>query len=132
VESAIATFKSGALTSKVFFESKEGVYYFNVYRNGEILEGGTDYFNTKKKAEATAMARSALNQFKNIKEEVEQIDEISKEKLGNYVNKAIESVRGNTMKAGGEARKGNLVGFEKYTIKALERQSNIKKAVKKL
>jgi hypothetical protein len=72
---------------------------------------------------------------KNMKEEVEQIDELKKSTLGSYVNKAASAVAHSARSSGlehGPGTPGRYNQIQKYENKVDKRRQGISKAVEKL
>jgi len=67
-----------------------------------------------------------------IAEEVEQIDELSNDTLGQYIRKSAGQMATNAMAAGVEKNKGNQKAVNATLLKALKRQHGIGVAVKKI
>lgn len=72
------------------------------------------------------------NQLKKVDEEAEQIDELSKKTLTNYVDKAVTSVHNSGFRSGEKYAKRDMAGTADHAVKSLKRQTNIVKAARKL
>lgn len=97
----------------------------------------------KKKAEAKEKQTSAENTIgkrnsgifkakEKIKEEIEELDEISKERLGKYADKAVSDMGSSKYLSGVAGAKGDNANKADYNQIANKRKSGIKTAVKKL
>ena len=66
------------------------------------------------------------------KEEVEQVDEISNAKIGQYVRKATDDAARRAMDAGEKAARGDSKGFGKQMVKSRQRVKGVQKAMDKM
>lgn len=66
------------------------------------------------------------------KEEVEQVDEISNKKMGQYVRKATDDAARRAMDAGEKAGRGDSKGFGKQMVKSRQRVKGVQKAMDKM
>jgi hypothetical protein len=70
--------------------------------------------------------------YNSKKEEVEQVDEISNKKMGQYVRKATDDAARRAMDAGEKAGRGDSKGFGKQMVKSRQRVKGVQKAMDKM
>ena len=70
--------------------------------------------------------------YNSKKEEVEQVDEISNAKMGQYVRKATDDAARRAMDAGEKAGRGDSKGFGKQMVKSRQRVKGVQKAMDKM
>ena len=70
--------------------------------------------------------------YNSKKEEVEQVDEISNAKMGQYVRKATDDAARRAMDAGEKAGRGDSKGFGKQMVKSRQRVKGVQKAMDKI
>ena len=70
--------------------------------------------------------------YNSKKEEVDQVDEISNAKMGQYVRKATDDAARRAMDAGEKAGRGDSKGFGKQMVKSRQRVKGVNKAMDKM
>ena len=77
------------------------------------------------------ITKSIADTYKRMREELEQVDELSKNTLQNYVGKALVSIHNKGFKSGQQIEKEPQSAFKTATS-SIKRQINVRKAVDKL
>ena len=128
----ISTHEAGQHKAEVRHSSEYNEFQVHYYKDGKHRGEGPVSYHENDRADATASAKREIERLgKTQKEEVEQIDELSKRTLARYAKRATSSMKMKQM-AATHLRDKHRDASDKHQSGVFNRETGIKRAIDKL
>ena len=128
----ISTHEAGQHKAEVRHNSEYNEFQVHYYKDGKHRGEGPVSYHEDDRADATASAKREIERLgKTQKEEVEQIDELSKRTLARYAKRATSSMKMKQM-AATHLRDKHRDASDKHQAGVFNRETGIKRAIDKL
>ncbi len=128
----ISTHEAGQHKAEVRHSSEYNEFQVHYYKDGKHRGEGPVSYHENDRADATASAKREIERLgKTQKEEVEQIDELSKRTLARYAKRATSSMKMKQM-AATHLRDKHRDASDKHQSGVFNRELGIKRAIDKL